>query len=411
MRAKRIAAAGLLALSTAGCETLFGPGDTSRPLERLPRELSAAEREVIESSNAFAFGILRETAARDESGGIILSPLSASMALGMTLNGARGSTFDGMRDGLGFGGLDQAAISESYRSLMDLLLGLDRSVEMNIGNSVWMRSGFPFHSSFTDDVRAAFDAEVSNIDFGAPDAAQTINAWVERSTKGRIPDIVPDPLPADAVMYLINAIYFKGEWQEQFDPRRTTPAPFHNADGSTSTVPMMSRSKGTHYYADAEIEIAELRYGRGAFVMDIVLPRTGSVRNLAASLDDLTWRRWTSGVAESEIHLSMPKFELEYETVMNDALVALGMGDAFSGNADFTGMSPRGNELHISEVRQKTFISVDEEGTEAAAATSVGIERVSLPPTMVVDRPFIVAIRERFSGAILFLGIVEAVEG
>jgi serpin B len=405
LRITRLAAASVL---LASCELLSGPGEDVRPMESLPRELSGAEREVIAGSNAFAFDILRETIAREDEPGVMLSPISASMALGMTMNGARGPTFEGMRDALGFAGLEQDAINASYRDLIDLLLGLDDNVDMRIGNSVWARTAFPFHESFMETVRHSFDAEVSNLDFASPAAAPTINEWVDRSTNGRIKDIVAAPIPDDVVMYLINAIYFKGDWQGPFKPSLTQDAPFTRADGSTSTVQMMSREGGFHYFADEAVQVAELRYGRGAFVMDIVLPRTGSIDDVIANLDAARWRAWTEGVQQTNMHLRMPKFRMEYETTMNEALIALGMQSAFNmtPDTDFTGLSPRGRELYISNVKQKTFIAVDEEGTEAAAATSVEVSVTSMPPTMTVDRPFLVAIRERFSGTILFIGRV-----
>lgn len=396
------------ALLLGSCELLFGPGgDNREPLERLPRDLSAAEQSLIEGSNAFAFDVLRETVARDESADIMLSPLSASMALGMTMNGARGATFEGMRAALGFAALDQESINAGYQDLIGLLLGLDDGVDMRIANSVWARSGFAFHDSFMETVRESFAAEVATLDFADADAAPTINRWVDRSTNGRITDIIEPPIPPHIVMYLINAIYFKGNWQERFDRSDTRDAPFTRADGSTKTVAMMSRKGGFEYHAHEEAEIAELRYGRGAFVMDIVLPREGRTADeLIATLDDARWNEWIDGLQPTSMYLQMPKYRLEYETIMNDPLIAMGMQSAFglTGDTDFTGLSPLGRDLYISEVKQKTFINVDEEGTEAAAVTSVGIGVTSAPPTMTVDRPFLVVIRERFGGAILFIG-------
>ena len=404
--AGRSALVAAAALTMASCELLSGPGEDA-PLERLPRDLSAAEQAIIRSSNTFAFDILRETVSREAKPDVMLSPLSASMALGMTMNGARGATYEGMRAALGFAGLDQENINASYRDLIAMLLDLDDAVDMRIANSVWMRSGFQFHDAFGETVRHAFGAEVRAIDFAATDAAQTINAWVDRNTNGRISDIVPDPLPGNGVMYLINAIYFRGDWQERFDSGRTQDAQFTRLDGSTSTVRMMAREGGFEYHRTGDAEIAQLRYGRGAYVMNIVLPVEGrTIDELIATLDESQWNEWMAGLQPTDIFLRMPKFRLEYETQMNDALIALGMESAFgmTGDTDFTGMSPHGRNLYISEVKQKTFINVDEEGTEAAAVTSVGVRVTSMPPTMNVNRPFLVVIRERFGGAILFMG-------
>src|SRR5690606_22098819 len=289
-----VAAAAALLLSS--CELLSGPGEEPR-LERLPRDLSAAEQAVIRSSNTIAFGILRETAERDTSQSIMLSPLSATIARGMAMNGARGPTFEGMRAALGFDSLDQAQINVSYRELIDLLLDLDDAVDMRIANSVWARSGFAFHDSFMETVRHSFGAEVTTLDFDAVEAAPTINGWVDRSTNGRITEIVDAPIPADAVMYLINAIYFKGDWQERFDANDTRDATFTRADGTTKTVQMMSREGGFEYHADADAEIAQLRYSRGAFVMNIMLPRAGrTVDELIATLDAARWSAWMDGL-------------------------------------------------------------------------------------------------------------------
>jgi serpin B len=171
---------------------------------------------------------------------------------------------------------------------------------------------------------------------------------------------------------------------------------------------MMSRAGGFRYFADADVEVAELRYGRGAFVMNIVVPRTGSIDDVIATLDETRWSALTDNVQPTGMHLRMPKFRMEYETTMNEPLIALGMQSAFAvtPDTDFTGLSPAGRDLYISNVKQKTFVNVDEEGTEAAAVTSVEITVTSMPPTMNVDRPFLVAIRERFSGTILFIGRV-----
>jgi len=409
-RLLRSAAPVYAALALASCELVFGPGDEVKPLERLPRDLSASEQQIIAASNTFAFDILRETIARDTAENVLLSPLSASMALGMALNGASNATYEQMRDVLGFAGLDQGELNASYSTLIDLLLGLDDAIEMRIGNSVWARSSTPFHATFIDAVREAFDAEVASLDFNDPGAATAINDWVSRATNDRIREIVESPIPHDVVMYLINAIYFKGSWTEQFERGRTAPAPFRTRDGGTMTVQMMMRDADTYYHADQDVQVAELRYGRGAFVMDIVLPHDGvDVDDVIASLDDARWNAWIDGLHEYDMMLRMPKYTFEYETTMNDALEALGMTDAFDDfAADFSRLSPLGDEMFISSVKQKTFTNVDEKGTEAAAATAVGIGVTSAPSQMVVDRPFIVAIRERFSGAILFLGRVAA---
>jgi serine protease inhibitor len=403
----------LVLTSLGACSSSTGPREPGEPLTELPRALSADEREVIRASNRFAFDILRETVVEEAASGgpspnVFLSPLSASMALGMTMNGARGETLDGMRSALGFGAMGLESINASYRDVIDLLLGLDESVDMRIANSIWAKEGFPFHDAFFETARTYFDAEVGSLDFGSPTAAPTINDWVKEKTGDRIETIVPDPIPADIVMYLINAIYFKGDWREQFDRAQTRDQTFTRADGSTRTVPMMNRLGTMRFNRTEDVSVVELAYGREAYAMTVVLPHEETELDaLVASLDGERWDGWIEGLAEQRISLGLPRFRLEYETTMNEPLIRLGMERAFEeGNADFTGMSPVGEDLFISSVVQKTFIDVNEEGTEAAAATSVGIGVVSAPPSVIVDRPFIVAIRERLSGTIVFLGVI-----
>jgi serine protease inhibitor len=372
-----------------------------------------AERQVIQASNTFAFDILRETVRQQPAANTFLSPLSASLALGMTMNGARGATLDGMRSTLGFEGMELTAIQQSYRDLIDLLLDLDDNVDMRLANSIWARQGFPFHDAFLQTNQQYFDAHTATLDFSAANASATINQWVDEHTGGKIKEIVPNPIPADIVMYLINAVYFKGDWRERFDRADTRDAPFTLAGGSKKTVRMMKRVGTVRYHEDAPagVQIIELPYSRGAFAMTIVLPAANSdVNALVATLDAQRWNDWTDRLIEKKVDLSMPRFRIEYETTMNDPLVTLGMGAAFrrAPGTDFTGMSPRGLDLYISEVKQKTFVDVNEDGTEAAAATSVGIGVVCAcgPQTVVIDRPFVVALRERFSGTILFLGTI-----
>jgi serine protease inhibitor len=398
--------------ATSGCDSLFGPKPDNSLMRGLPRALTVEERAVIQASNSFAFDILRETVRQQPADNVFLSPLSASLALGMTMNGARGTTQDGMRSVLGFGDMEVARVNEAYRALIDLLVRLDRGVDIRIANSIWARQGFPFHEDFYDTARRYFDAEVSTLDFARHDAAATINRWVAQKTGDRIEDIVEAPIPHDVVMYLINAVYFKGDWRVRFQRDLTADAPFRRPDGSQTTVPMMMQQRAEllhHYDAAAAVDVVELLYGRGAFAMTIVLPAAGvDVDDVIADLDATQWRTWLDGLQERQLQFAMPRFRLEYETLMNEPLVTLGMGVAFgrSPGTDFRGLSPLGLELFITNVRQKTFVDVNEEGTEAAAATSVEIGRTSGPPSVRVDRPFLLAIRERFSGTILFIGKV-----
>ena len=407
-----LALAGLLA---ASCDRVTGPKNSGRPepLTGLPRALTIGERRVLTGSNSFAFGLLREVVRADPGSNVFLSPLSASMALGMTMNGAVGPTLDGMRSALGFGSLPLSDVDSSYHSLINLLRGLDNGVDFRLANSIWARQGFPFRQSFYDATRQYFDARTAELDFSSPSAAQTINDWVKQSTGGKIESIVDPPIPAEVVMYLINAVYFKGSWRDRFDASATTRSPFTRADGTVATVDMMHRTGAVAYFQAAGARGVELPYGRGAYVMDIVLPENGrTLGDLVAGLDTTTWHQWLAAADTTEVVLSLPRFTLTNDRLLNDPLIRLGMDKAFTPDvADFTAMSPVGDRLYISKVKQKTFVAVNEEGTEAAAATSVEVSLTSMPLQVVfrVDRPFLVAIRERFSGTIVFIGAIGAV--
>jgi serine protease inhibitor len=409
----------LSALALAACDNLSGPGDGPRPPERiseLPRALSAAELEVITASNDFAFHLLRETLVReDEHPNVFLSPLSASMALGMTLNGADGETFEAMRATLGFAGMSQDEINEAYRDLMELLLGLDPGVEMLVANSAWAREGWPFLPSFFAAIQEWFDAQAQELDFDDPATLDAINGWAEEHTNGRIPNVL-EVIDPNHILFLLNAVYFNGDWTHQFDRSETGLRPFTLADGSVVEVERMNGEvrAGVWHLPDGGL-VGELPYGGQAFVMNVVLPAPGStLHELVTDLDASTWDTWTQGFPEDyldaqEIQVALPKLELSYGKELNDVLEAMGMGIAFNESlADFSRMIelPPSMNAYLDFVRQDTFLRVDEEGTEAAAVTTVGVSVTSMPPSLIVDRPYLLVIRERLSGTILFIGAI-----
>ncbi|HUQ83246.1 MAG TPA: serpin family protein [Gemmatimonadaceae bacterium] len=402
---------GLLALVVlaAACSDPNAPSGSTPRITALPRALSSGEQAVIGASNAFGFGLLRELDRTRADSNIFMSPLSASMALGMTMNGAAGQTFDEMRASLGLGSRSSSEINASYRSLIDMLRGLDATVDFRIANSIWYRNGFPFEQTFLDESRQFFDAKVAGLDFGASNAAPTINDWVNQSTNKKIDKIVDGPIPNDVVMYLINAIYFNGSWTTRFDKAQTRSEPFNTVGGTTAPIAMMRRTDTIRVAETADAQLVDLPYGGGAYTMTILLPKQGkAIRDVVSALTADSWQAAVAGATARQVELQMPKFTLRWEALLNDPLQALGMRQAFQGDvADFTRMSrSAGNHLYISKVKQKSFVDVHEEGTEAAAVTSVEI-RVTCacgPGVIRIDRPFVFAIRERLSGTILFLG-------
>ena len=376
----------------------------SKPITALPRDLTAGEARVIAASNDFAFDLFRTGNLAQHKANVFMSPLSASMALGMTANGANGTTYDQMRTGLRLEGAAREEVNESYKSLIALLRGLDPTTDFRIANSIWYRLGFPFHSSFLDESKLYFDARVEGLDFTSASAPTTINTWVSDQTNNRIPTIL-DAIAREEVMFLINAIYFKGVWLKPFKTAQTADAPFHAADGTTATVRMMFRDDGVSYASTSDYEAIDLPYGNSAFTMTVVMPRTMDIDAFAESIDRTKWTALVGSFRETSVHVYLPRFRLEWKRLLNDDLQQLGMVLPFApGRADFTRMSPVGTDLYITKVVQKTFVEVDEAGTEAAAATLVGVGVTSMPPSFRADKPFLVVIRERFSGSILFIG-------
>jgi serine protease inhibitor len=383
-------------------------GEPLGPITELPRELSVAERQLIEVDNSFGLKLFREINAQDTGKNLFISPLSVAMALGMTYNGADGETQEAMARTLELENMTIQEVNESYRDLIALLLDLDPRVELALANSIWYRNTMSFEQAFLDINREYFDAEVTGLNFDDPAAADVINDWVNDATNGKIGEIVDKPISPDLVMFLINAIYFKGDWTSQFDKGLTQDAGFALLDGTTKRVETMFHKSAApvRTYWDDLVRVVDLPYGGDAFSMTILVPLgDNDVEDVIPQLDAARWRAVVDGLDSTAVIVVMPKFTMEYELEMTDVLSSLGMGVAFDHfAADFSKMNPDDN-LFISEVKHKTFVDVNEEGTEAAAVTSVGMGFTSTGPVPFrVDRPFVFAVRERYSGTIIFIG-------
>lgn len=376
-----------------------------------PRELTQLEKRLVASDNVFGLNLFREMASAETGNNLFLSPLSIAMALGMTVNGAAGTTEEAMRATLGFENMTNEEINASFQSLIELLTSLDPDVTFDIANSIWYRLGFTVQQDFLVVNQTYFDAEVQGLNFSLPSAPATINAWVAQKTQGKIEEIVEPPIDPLTVMFLINAIYFKGTWTVEFDPDLTSDAPFTTPEGAPTTCRMMLQEEDLPYLENDDFQAVNLSYGNGRFHMAVFLPKPGeTVDELIAMFDDEHWAQWCSSFVTREVKLYMPKFKLEYKKKLNDDLKSLGMGIAFQpGDADFSGINPD-EALFISKVMHKTYVDVDEEGTEAAAVTSVEVSLTSMPSVvmMKVDRPFAVVIWESHSNTILFIGRITA---
>ncbi len=373
------------------------------------RALTSSEAGLVDADNEFGLNLFRAVSKDEGDENLFISPLSVSMALGMTLNGADGATYTAMQETLELNGLSQEEINESYRSLIALLRGLDPEVVFEIANSIWYRQGFAVEPDFLDVNRESFDSEVQELDFGDPGAPGVINGWVDEKTHGKIEEIVDqiDPL---TMMFLINAIYFNGTWTYEFDEAATRDRPFTGVDGSQNDVPMMEQEADLAYFESEAFQAVDLPYGDSLYSMTVILPRAGQeLDTIIETFDQESWDDWTSRFRATGVSLRMPRFKLEYEITLNEVLSSLGMEVAFDPmQADFTRINQNGG-LYISAVKHKTFVELDEEGTEAAAVTSVEVGITSTDGGLVlmhVDRPFVFAIREQHSGTILFVGKV-----
>lgn len=380
------------------------PSDENAPKLRA---LSVEEQKLVESSNNFAFDLFKEINKDEENQNLMISPLSVSAALAMTYNGANGNTKEEIKNTLGFEGFQDDALNSAFKDLQNLLLNMDQKTTFNIANSIWYKDTYTLQDGFNATIQDYYDGEIRALDFANPDSKDIINGWVEEKTENRIKDLVSEVGP-NHVMFLINAIYFKGTWKYQFDEGNTASQPFYLADGSVVQKEMMYSNQLRSLYAtDEDFQYIGLPYGNQQFYMSIILPHAGkSVNDVINSLDAFKIRSLIAEADTSSAPLFLPKFKLEYEKELNEPLKSLGIKDAFD-NADFSQFFVNAGPLKISKVNHKTFIEVDEEGTEAAAATSVEIvmTSVSTPPLPIaINRPFVFLITEKSSQNILFVG-------
>ncbi|UCE65443.1 MAG: serpin family protein [Candidatus Zixiibacteriota bacterium] len=367
----------------------------------------ADDGNIGSSINNFGLKLFQEIIKAEEGNNVIISPLSISMALTMVYNGAEGETREAMAGTLELRGAFSNKINESYKNLSETLTSLDSTVVFQIANSIWYRQGLRVEDDFLDMNRSFFKAQISPCNFRDSATADTINAWVYENTNGKIPDIVEKPINPNLLMILINAIYFHGDWAKKFDVENTRDDEFTLTDGSRVTCKMMNQENRFRYFENDSFQAIELPYGNRAFSMIIFLPKPDvGIDDLIGRLDDDNLKLWTDSLRRHRGAISMPRFKLEFYKELTRMLSSLGMGLAFSGEADFTGINSD-NRVFISYVKHKTYIEVDEEGTEAAAVTSVGMLSSAGPSekfVMRVDRPFLFLIRESGSGTVIFLG-------
>jgi serine protease inhibitor len=373
--------------------------------------LTAVAPVAIQSSNEFGIELFTRV-AESENKNLMLSPLSASTALTMLLNGCGGDTYSQLQGTLKYPAeMSISEINEAYKSLVGQLLTVDPRVQLALANAIFYRNGFNVKPPFLGIMNDDYKATVKALDFAAPTALTTINKWASDNTKGKIPEVLNE-ISEDAVMFIMNALYFNGDWSYQFDKSMTQELPFHPDGGSVTDVPTMKGEVGAKFAGGEGFRAIEMPYGQTNFTMVVIVPDE-SLSAFYPAFTHETWDQITTdldGVDEfGSIVVLMPKFKFSYEKILDDQLKSMGMIDAFiEFQANLEGISDQ--SIFVSFVKQNTFVEVDEEGTEAAAVTTIGVELVSVgpqhPQQFILDKSFIFAIRERTTNTLLFIGQV-----
>lgn len=409
-----LAAASVVLMGVIGCTQVEGNTKVYAQ-SGVPRSESLAQKSVLPdtklilANTKFGFKLFEEVLKQENNKNVFISPASVAIALDMTYNGANGSTQRAMAKALELQGLSLQEINSSNAALKQLLENSDPEIQLNIANSLWANQEVKFNADFIKKNQDFYQAKVTNLNFQDPNSVSKINNWVSESTRGRINKII-ERIEPDQVLFLLNAIYFKGKWTNEFDKQQTVQQPFYLTSGTQKQHPMMSQKGKYKYYENEQFQAASLPYGKdGKFSFYVFLPKKNSnLKSFYENLNAENWEKWISQFSLREGLIRLPRFKMDYEITLNTALEALGIGEAFTNQADFSQM---GQNFQISEVKHKTFVEVNEEGTEAAATTSVGVTAVSAtvnqqPFQMIVDRPFFCAIRDNQTGSILFMGAI-----
>ena len=369
---------------------------------------TAATAAVVQGNTAFALDLYGQL--RSRAGNLFFSPLSLSLALAMTYVGAQGQTAEQMATVLHFPA-NQEQMHQAFAAMSkDLLDHKEKKYQLHIANALWGQKGYHFRDAFLQTTKTYYGAGLNEVDFrtAAEEARQTINAWVEEQTKEKIKDLIP-PGALDALTRLVltNAIYFKGDWVLPFKKEQTKDEAFKVSATQQVTVPMMQQTAFFNYLDGEGFQALELPYVGDTLSMVVLLPKKiDGLVNFEGSLSVETLTEWLSKLESREVVVSLPRFTMTVEFALKEVLSAMGMPLAFSGEADFSGISEE-EKLHIADVFHKAFVDVNEEGTEAAAATGVVVRTTALGPPPAVfraDHPFLFLIRDVRSGGIVFLG-------
>ncbi|AFA47387.1 proteinase inhibitor I4, serpin [Acetobacterium woodii DSM 1030] len=375
--------------------------------------LASFDRSIVAKRNDFGFSLYQKLINENEN--MMISPVGVTLAMDMAYNGAEGETKAVMAKALNIQGIDTERLNKNNRALLYLLTSAEPKVILNIADSLWLDQSFEFSEPFRQTVKDNYQAQTEELDFSDPKSADTINKWVKDKTAGVIDQIVDAPIDSETMMFLINTVYFKGAWTSPFDQEQTSEQNFKTGNGQTVATPMMFQSGAFDYLKTVDFQAVRLPYGdEQKMAMILFLPNEeSSLVEFQGQLNQENWSNWMNQLAQKEGTIMLPRLTLTTEESLKQALTDLGMGVAFeAGKADFSGMTTAGSggDIKISDVKHKTYLQVDERGTEAAAATSVEIGLTSMPTydfELRFDRPFFYAIQDRETGAIIFLGSVS----
>jgi serine protease inhibitor len=336
-----------------------------------------------------------------------ISPLSLHIALGMLLNGADTDTKKEIQKVLGLENQSMEEINKTYLELIENLPKVDPKVVNTIANSIWQDKNFTSEQTFIDNLTSSFKARLYNEDFGNPATVDKINKWASDNTNTKIKKILEQIEPSQ-VMFLINALYFKGDWTKEFKTEKTQKAEFVGTN-TTKMVDMMNQTTEFKYADLKDYQLVELPYGGEKYTMNIVLPKNTSIENVVKNLNSATWQSAQNSLTKRKVVVGLPKFKIEYSKKLNGILQQMGMVKAFSDQADLSKIAKPAGKLKVGFVKQDTFVAVDEKGTEAAAVTTIGIEVTSLPvyPEIICNKPFAFLITEKTSNTIMFIGKVS----
>ncbi|MEG4814174.1 serpin family protein [Microcoleus sp. K5-D4] len=370
-----------------------------------PNNQINVDARLVAANTKFGFNLFNTLSKQQPNKNIFISPTSVALALSMTYNGVSGETKQEMTKVLELTGMTLQEINAANQGLQNSWQTLDPNVQVLIANSLWAQQGFSLKPEFLQTNQHYYKANLSELEFMNPQAISIINNWVSQKTQGKIERIV-DKISPGEVLFLINAIYFKGNWKTPFDKSQTANKTFSLSDGSSKQHPMMSQTAIYGYYETDKFEAVSLPYGKeGSLSMYIFLPKLNS--NLETFLQQLrpeNWNKWMQEFREINCIIEIPRFTMEYKVELKSTLIALGMAGIFEiSKADFSPMTD--DNVAVASVKHKTFVEVNEEGTEAAGVASIELFR-SLPFLMNVNRPFFCAIQDDTTGTILFMGII-----